>query len=160
MKRKSFIMTSGIHSFKKEKYVIDFCAHITTPGPFKSFNLTHGVSTFCGSITGTFVWMGCYTEPESPGQWWARCCQWCHSQSYCFWELVLLKYGQLKETSNHKKYNGAHKRPGQKKCTYTITWLLGFTFSFRSLHYLDNDLLSGAGKSLNFSCYSVFQSIK
>lgn len=68
MKRKFFIMTSGGHSFKKEKYVIDFCAHVTTLGPFKSFSLTNGVSAFCGSITGTFVQMGCYTEPESPGQ--------------------------------------------------------------------------------------------
>lgn len=147
--------------------VHNFCVHITTPGPFNSFNqmntAPHGVSAFCGSITGTFVWLGCFIESGSPGQWWARCCQWCHSQSYYFWELALLKCDQLKETGNHRKYNGAQKRPGQKlkkKCTYKIAWLLGFTFSFRSLCYIDNDLLSGAGKSLKFLCYSVFQSIK
>lgn len=55
---KKILYSSGVHSFKIEKHVIDFCAHITTCGPFKSFSLTHGVSAFCESITGTFVWMG------------------------------------------------------------------------------------------------------
>lgn len=47
---------------KKKNRVHDSCVHITTPGPFNSFNqmntAPHGVSAFCGSITGTFVLAG------------------------------------------------------------------------------------------------------
>lgn len=72
MKKIFFILTSGAHISEKEKYAIDFCIHISTPGPFKSFNQIkispHRVSAFCESITGMSMWRGYYIEPGSPGQ--------------------------------------------------------------------------------------------
>ena len=92
-KKKIFFLTSGVHSFEKEKYGIYISVHITTSGPFKSFNQIKLPLTEWAHFVGqsqACLWMGCFVEPGSPGQWWARYCQWCHywvtaSKSWCFW---------------------------------------------------------------------------
>lgn len=117
-KTKFFILVSGVHNFEKENYGTQIFVSHSYPWSIQVIksdeHCSHGGRTFCESIAGRFVWLGCFTESGSPGQCWATRGPWCPSKGDCFWELVPLKCDQLKESSNHRKYNGAQKRPGQK----------------------------------------------
>lgn len=163
MERKFFILTSGVYSLENEKYG-DFCTHITTPGGlFNSFNLIsigpHGMRAFYGSITGMSVWMGCCPEQSSqvsdePNATNGATPRATASESWCFWSMAGWKKQVATENIMEPLWGL------RKKCTYTSTWFLGFSFNFRSMHYFDNDLLSSARKSPNFLWYSVFPFIK
>lgn len=116
--KQNFILVSGVHSFEKEQYGTQIFVYTLLPLahpshsvrwillPMEWGQLVSPSQASC--VDGLLSWV------RVSRSWWAKRCRWCHSQCHCFWELVLLKCDHLKERSNHRNYNGAWKRPGQK----------------------------------------------
>ena len=132
-----FILTSGVHSFQKEKEGVDLCIHVSYPWPIKSFNriktAPRRLNAFCGSIAGMSVRMGCYREPGSPGQRWARCRRQGHkwlaaSESWCFWSEAGWKKQATTENKmdpirglGKKKKKNAHTQLPDCEALHSVT---------------------------------------